>query len=89
MTWLNDKEVRELAEARWGSAVQRIDDSSWLILNKAILSRLPLDEAGPEQPNDYVDKEKRCIFRVRELGDEEDRPAAERIADGDKIVRPY
>lgn len=67
LEWISDK---------WHHALQVIDESSWLILNKAVMTRLPLTETQEIMPNDYVDKSEGFVYRIRELQDHEERPQA-------------
>ncbi|RSL39161.1 hypothetical protein CEP53_014271 [Fusarium sp. AF-6] len=68
------KRYIDLHLKQWASSFRQINASSWIIFNKAILTQLPLSKTD-EEPNDYVDRNEGFIYRIRELGDDEARPA--------------
>lgn len=72
---------------QWRSSFRQIDSSSWIIFNKAILTQLPLGQTK-EGPNDYVDHKEGFIYRIRELGDDEARPATTTGIPNTGPVRP-
>ncbi|KAM5341937.1 hypothetical protein ACJ41O_014968 [Fusarium nematophilum] len=72
---------------RFGASFQQIDDSSWIIFNKAILKRLLLSETEP-LASDYVDEADGCLYRVQELEDHEERPRQTTMIPDDGPVRP-
>lgn len=72
---------------RWDPSFRKINASSWIIFDKAILTQLPLRETK-EESNDYVDRNEGFIYRIRELGDDEARPTTTTSIPDRGPVRP-
>ena len=68
------------------SAFGKINDDSWLILEEAILERLPLGTTQI-QPLDYVDEPGQSIYRIYELDEDEVAPDVVNVQAYDKHVR--